>query len=103
MIEPDRREVFFYDVNNILMLEPDMVPHYFTILFNKMQMLDDGEKLSTCFNCGSILIDEIKEKKNKVLICLDCRTKGSDNIILETIQQTLDRKIKEANLAKIYK
>lgn len=56
MIEPDVRELLFYDLNNMLSIEPDFVPHYFSILIDKFKVLTTGNEyypLPICEYCGS--------------------------------------------------
>lgn len=56
MIEPDVRELLFYDLNNMLAIEPDFVPHYFSILIDKFKVLTTGNEhfpIPICDNCGS--------------------------------------------------
>lgn len=50
-IEPDRREILYYELNQILMAEPDQLPHYWSIIRDKFDLLDDQELLPFCKNC----------------------------------------------------
>jgi len=55
VIEPDVRELLFYDLNNMLAIEPDFVPHYFSILIDKFKVLTTGNEyypIPICETCG---------------------------------------------------
>lgn len=65
MIEPDVREVLYYDLNNMLSIEPDFVPHYFSMLLDKFKVLIYGQeyyKMPICQECGSTDIVELEGK-----------------------------------------
>jgi hypothetical protein len=56
MVEPDVRETLYYDLNNVLMAEPDHIPHYYTILLDKFKILIMGMEtypIGICEECGS--------------------------------------------------
>jgi len=61
-MEPDKREFLYFDVNNILMLEPDAIPHYWTILLSKFQLLDDKRPRAICLDCNNSNVFEFKKK-----------------------------------------
>jgi hypothetical protein len=66
MIKPDPREILWYDISNLLSMEPDMIPHYWTIIIDKMRLLDDNVPRPVCLVCNSSL--DIFEHEGK-LIC----------------------------------
>jgi hypothetical protein len=55
MIAVDSREVWFYDISNILSLDPDMLPHYYTVLMDRMRLLDDNIPRPICVVCNTNL------------------------------------------------
>ncbi len=50
-IEPDRREIIYYELNQVLMAEPDQLPHYWSILRDKFDLLDDVQIMPYCQTC----------------------------------------------------
>lgn len=61
-IRPDPRETVWYDLNNVLNLDADSLPHYWTILFDKFKLIDDGNARPICLKCGSQEFVEHKKK-----------------------------------------
>ena len=65
MIEPDVRELLYYDLSNMLAIEPDFVPHYFSTLIDKFRVLISGGEslqLPIC-SCGGTDIMDFKGEK----------------------------------------
>lgn len=108
MIKPDPREVLWYDINNILMMEPDMIPHYWTILIDKVRMLDDNIPRPLCLQCNSSLdlfefedkiycnngYDFIRERLKDgsfKITSVQKKTQIEHPIIYETMRESLNR------------
>ena len=52
-VRPDPREAIWYDLNNVLNLDAESVSHYWSILFDKFKLIDDGQVRPICLLCGS--------------------------------------------------
>jgi|SRR3989304_447702 len=53
MIKPDPREAIWYDIQQMLSIDPDAIPHYWTLLKTKFQMMRDDVELPFCLNCNN--------------------------------------------------
>jgi hypothetical protein len=105
MIKPDPREVLWYDVNNILNAEPDMLPHYWTILIDKMRMLDDGRPRAICKTCDECLDlfqfkDTVycpkayrytRDRHTGIVVSIEHKTTVPHPVIFETLRESINR------------
>jgi hypothetical protein len=108
MLIPDSREIWFYDINNILSVEPDMIPHYYTILMDKLRLLDDNVPRPICLACNTNLdcfehegtlycgngwaFDRsINQNGEFVLSNLRRKTYVPHEIIYETLRESMNR------------
>lgn len=108
MIKPDPREVLWYDINNILMMEPDVVPHYWTIIIDKVRLLDDNMPRPICLACNSSL--DLFDFEDKIycnngydfsrerskdgtfrMTSVQKKTPVEHPIVYETLRETLNR------------
>lgn len=72
MIEPDQKEVMWYDLNNLINAEPDTYPHYWEVLSSKHLELEhsliqdykneDITIVGFCMTCGTCDVFEFKDK-----------------------------------------
>lgn len=64
IVEVDIREVLFYDLNNMLTIEPDFVPHYFSILQDKFKVIINNNEyypIPICQFCGNTDVFEFDD------------------------------------------
>lgn len=67
-IEPDRREIIYYELNQLLMVEPDQFPHYWSTLRDKFDIINDVDVLPFCKTC--MKYSTVFEFKNR-LYCMN--------------------------------
>lgn len=63
MVRPDIREAIWYDLNNILNIDANTMTHYWTIVFDKFKLIDDGKKRKICLACDCQDFVDYKNKK----------------------------------------
>jgi len=101
MIEPDKREMLWYDVISIFNLDSDMKPHYFTMLFDKFKLLFGKEETKPyCIQClsSSCVKKEKDGKEDEFYICNNELKEDNDiehEIIIMTPNDLLNSLIKE--------
>jgi hypothetical protein len=62
MIKPDDREALWYDLNNMLNIDADSMPHYWTTLMDKFKIFDIRERQNVCMVCNEHNVFEYKDK-----------------------------------------
>lgn len=107
MIEPDNRESLWYDLNNLLMIDSNIAEHYWSILLDKLRIIDNNKPRLICKTCNSIDLFEFEKNlycldeyepivKDKKIIKVKRITKDEKNHIVadETITETIQRLLK---------
>lgn len=107
-VVPDNREAVWYDIIRLLDFDPDTLPHYWTTVFDKYQLMDLNDKRPFCKDCGSIKVFEFDDKlyctKEYKIIQEDDGTikqvkineyENPHNCVLETPLESIDRMTKE--------
>jgi len=90
MIEPDVRESIWYDINNVLNMEPDKMPHYWGILLSKFQLIEDNNLRRICTSCNST--EQLDITKNKKAYCMkDKQHKISEETAFQSCNRIIDR------------
>jgi len=105
MIEPDEREIIWYDINSFINIEPDLIPHYFTTLIDKFSLFGVSAKKPICLKCNHHRIFDFKNK----LYCINeyeptfnnegdivaikkyIETELNHNIIMENLHESIRR------------
>lgn len=67
---PDDREKIYYDIMQILDMEPEQLAHYWSTLIDRFKLIDDGKILPVCSVCKSTkVVRHLMPNGKKKLIC----------------------------------